>query len=74
MNIDMALSDLLFYFGVGFLLLGFIFGMIAAFQRDNIRKKKLYLRGFWIFLFVGLLLLLRDTKLAYLDAFARRLL
>lgn len=72
--IDYAFSNTLFYLGVGFLLLGFIFGIIAAFQRDNARKKRLYLQGFWIFFFAGVVLLFRDTKLSYLEAFARRLL
>lgn len=71
---DLAISNTLFYLGVGFLVLGLIFLILSAFQRDRWHRKRLYRRGFLVFVFVGLLLLLRDVKLAYLESFARSLL
>lgn len=74
MEFDLLINNTLFYLGAGFLLLAIIFGVVGAFQRDDLRKKRLYMQGVWIFLVIGLVLLLRDTKIAYLEAFAKRLL
>lgn len=62
------------YLGLGFLLFAAVFGILAAIQRDRPRRKRLYLQGFALFLLVGVLFLLRDTKLFYLESFAKNLL
>lgn len=69
----LLLADIVFYFGAGFLFLGLLFFVIALIKRKNPTDRRLYLQGGWIFLGVGMLLLLRETKLAYLEAFASTL-
>lgn len=67
------IADIVFYFGAGFLFLGLLFFILALVKRKNPVDRKLYLQGGWIFLGVGLLLLLRETKLAYLESFLNTL-
>lgn len=67
---EMLIADLLFYFGAGFSVLGLLFFVVALIRRKNKSLRKLYIQGGWVFLCIGLLLLLRETKLAYLETFA----
>ncbi len=65
----LLISDIIFYFGAGFFFLGLLFFVVALIKRKDRVQRKLYLQGGWVFLLVGLLLLLRETKLAYLELF-----
>ena len=66
-------TDIVFYFGAGFFFLGLLFFIVAIARRRNPAARKLYVQGGVIFVGIGLLLLLRETKLAYLESFAKTL-
>lgn len=70
----MDLNALSIYFGIGFIVFAIIFGILAAIQRDRPLRRRLYVNGFVLLLLAGVLFLLRETKLFYLESFAKQLL
>lgn len=70
----MDLNALSIYFGIGFIVFAIIFGILAAIQRDRPLRRRLYVNGFVLLLLVGVVFLLRETKLFYLESFAKQLL
>ncbi len=70
----MDLNALSIYFGIGFIVFAIIFGILAAIQRDRPLRRRLYVNGFVLLLLAGVVFLLRETKLFYLESFAKQLL
>lgn len=70
----MDLNALSIYVGIGFIVFAIIFGILAAIQRDRPLRRRLYVNGFVLLLLAGVVFLLRETKLFYLESFAKQLL